>query len=226
MADDPYLQGPRLFAQHCAGCHSHVNLGEPGDAQNLVAASPSAPNLYGLGTREWVAALLDPEKVGDVHHFGYQGSPFAEGTMVDWVKTNVPDLDPEQVKLVVAALAAESDHPEQRVFRTTEADKIAEGTRLIKEEVGCVDCHKFHDVDNEGGAPDLTGYMSRSWLTSFIRNPAEMRFYGENNDRMPAFAPHDDPRMNQLDEKSLGLIVDWLLGNWVVPGAEINPPSK
>jgi hypothetical protein len=31
---------------------------------------------------------------------------------------------------------------------------------------------------------------------------------------MPAFAPHDDARLNQLDDKSLGLIVDWLRGDW------------
>jgi len=53
----------------------------------------------------------------------------------------------------------------------------------------------------------------------YIRNPADERFYGDNNDRMPAFAPHDDPRMNQLDQKSLGLIVDWLRGDWRRPDA-------
>jgi ubiquinol-cytochrome c reductase cytochrome b subunit len=227
MQADPYLQGPMLFIQHCASCHWHVDKHDPYNITHNIGSGgpPTAPNLFGVGSRAWTAAILDPEKVADDEHFGYKDSPFAEGTMVDWVKTNVPDLDPEQVDKVVAALAAESDHPEQGVYRVTERDKITEGVRLIKEEIGCVDCHKFHEVDNEGGAPDLTGYMSRAWLTSFIRNPADARFYGENNDRMPAFAPHDDPRLNQLDDESLDLIVDWLLGNWVVPGAEINPPA-
>jgi len=54
---------------------------------------------------------------------------------------------------------------------------------------------------------------------AFIRNPADERFYGEKNDRMPAFAPHDDARLNQLDEKSLGLLVDWLRGDWYRAGA-------
>ena len=39
-------------------------------------------------------------------------------------------------------------------------------------------------------APDLTGYASREWLTAFISNPADERFYRDKNDRMPAFAPH------------------------------------
>jgi hypothetical protein len=52
-------------------------------------------------------------------------------------------------------------------------------------------------------------------MIDFIRNPADERFYSENNDRMPAFAPHDDPKLNQLDDKSLGLVVDWLRGDWL-----------
>ena len=83
--------------------------------------------------------------------------------------------------------------------------------------MSCVDCHKFHDAGELGMAPDLTGYMSRSWMIDFIKNPTAERFYGDNNDRMPSFAPHDDPRLNQLDDKSLGLIVDWLRGDWVCP---------
>jgi hypothetical protein len=59
--------------------------------------------------------------------------------------------------------------------------------------------------------------MSREWLLAFIRNPAATQFYGERNDRMPAFAPHDNERLNQLDDHSLGLIVDWLRGDWYEP---------
>jgi hypothetical protein len=40
---------------------------------------------------------------------------------------------------------------------------------------------------------------------------------------MPAFAPHDDPQLNQLDDKSLGLIVDWLRGDWQQP--QIDEPA-
>jgi ubiquinol-cytochrome c reductase cytochrome b subunit len=229
MQADPYIQGPRLFTQHCAACHWHVNKHDPMNVAHNIGSGgpPTAPNLFGVGTAEWVAAILDPKQVGDAVHFGYEGSPFAAGTMVDWVQTNVPDLDPENVKKVVAALAAESGRSGYAIGdRGVDVEAIAEGVRLIKEEVGCVDCHKFHEVDNEGGAPDLTGYMSREWLTAFIRNPADQRFYGENNDRMPAFGPHDDARLNQLDDESLRLIVDWLRGEWATPGPGMNPPVE
>ena len=31
---------------------------------------------------------------------------------------------------------------------------------------------------------------------------------------MPKFAPHDNALLNQLDDKSLDLIVDWLRQDW------------
>ena len=93
---------------------------------------------------------------------------------------------------------------------------------IIDNGVSCTDCHKFHDSGDLGLAPDLTEYMSRPWLLDVIRNPADERFYSDNNDRMPAFAPHDDPQLNQLVAKSLELIVDWLRGEWRHPEA---PPA-
>jgi hypothetical protein len=64
------------------------------------------------------------------------------------------------------------------------------------------------------GSPVLDGYMSRDWLLGFLRNPAGEQFYSEMNDRMPAFAPHEDARLNLLDDRELELLVDWLRGDW------------
>ena len=89
--------------------------------------------------------------------------------------------------------------------------------------MSCTDCHKFHDSGDLGAAPDLTGYMSRQWMIDFISNPADERYYADRNDRMPAFAAHDDPRLNQLDHKSIGLIVDWLRGEWRRPSSDERP---
>jgi ubiquinol-cytochrome c reductase cytochrome b subunit len=46
----------------------------------------------------------------------------------------------------------------------------------------------------------------------FISNPAHERFYGKRNDRMPKFGEE-----KILDEKSVGLIADWLRGDWYQP---------
>ena len=222
--DDPYLQGPKLFRRHCAGCHNYLDPSQPEAETNLVNPSPTASNLFGVGSRAWVAGILDPQQIAGPHFFGYKGSPFVEedrGGMVDWVRENIGEVEDnqrkalsEQIKKVVVALSAEAQLPRQQAQDKQQSDSIAQDVQIIQEEIGCTDCHKFHDAGELGEGPDLTGYMSRAWLLDFVSNPAVERFYGDQNDRMPAFAAHDDPRLNQLDEKSLGLIVDWLRGDW------------
>lgn len=232
MYDDPMLQGPKLFAKHCAGCHNHTDPRHPDAVQpgSLANAKPTAPNLFGVGSEAWVAAILNPDQIDSPHLFGYDESPFVDGEMVSFVKeTFGDDVSQEQrtaaqqaFAKVALALAAEADLPGVSKAKKQQAEQIAAGVELIigglsevlDSGLSCIDCHKFHDAGDLGTAPDLTGYMSRQWMIDFIKNPADERFYGENNDRMPAFAPHDDPRLNQLDDKSIGLIVDWLRGDW------------
>jgi ubiquinol-cytochrome c reductase cytochrome b subunit len=266
MQSDPYLQGPRLFTQHCAPCHTHepyksppldpmfkIQIPEiPHEVSRragindfiITNPNPTAPNLAGVGDRGWNRAILNPETIANRNHFGYEGSPFSEGDMVTFVRDSfgdaVSEKDRESIdaasEAIAVALSNEADLPGNRDLYPKDQlaqNLISRGKELIKgglaevvpSGMSCVDCHKFHEVDNEGGAPDLTGYMSREWLTAFIRNPADPRFYGENNDRMPAFAPHDDARLNQLDDESLRLIVDWLRGEWATPGPGMNPPA-
>ncbi|MCG8450457.1 MAG: cytochrome b N-terminal domain-containing protein [Pirellulales bacterium] len=235
--DDPYLQGPKLYQQHCAGCHNYA------DAENsdprlayLVNENPTAPNLFGVGSRKWIAGLLDPEQIAGPDYFGYHGSPFVgdgdNTDMVDFIQECFgEDLEPEQRKKIEAAmqkisvaLSAEAQLPLQAQADQQDEKTIAAGRALmeggladlLESGMSCTDCHSFGQ-QQDVGSPILDGYMSRAWLMDFIRNPAEERFYGDVNDRMPAFAPHDDPRLNQLDEKSLGLIVDWLRSDWYRP---------
>ncbi len=59
--------------------------------------------------------------------------------------------------------------------------------------------------------PDLTGFGSRQWLTAFISNPKHESFYGAHNDRMPAFGAD-----GRLTADEIGLIADWLRGDWYV----------
>jgi ubiquinol-cytochrome c reductase cytochrome b subunit len=233
MYDDPLLQGPKLFAQNCASCHNFVDPSKPVEEQPhaIVNVKPTAPNLFGVGSEAWALGILNPEKVGRAHYFGYEGSPFTEGDMATYVTdTFGADIDDEQQAKAKAAFAkiaealeAEAALPTGPKLNEERKNRIAEGralmtgglSEMLDSGMSCTDCHKFHDTGDLGSAPDLTGYMSREWLLAFVRNPAGERFYGDNNDRMPAFGPHDNPQLNQLDDKSLGLIVDWLRGDWV-----------
>lgn len=230
---DPKTQGPKLFRQHCAACHSHFS---PDDAdrdplQSIVTEKPTASNLWQIGSREWVAGILDPEQVGGPRYFG--NTALKEGDMPTWINENIApqlaDLKGDElaafrrkIEDVTIAVAAEAGLGPEKTANS--AERIAAGREAIVNEFVCIDCHKFHNDGDLGLAPDLTGYASREWLTAFISNPAQERFYPETNDRMPAFAAHaDNWAANHLTADELALIVSWLRGEWYEPNSQANP---
>jgi ubiquinol-cytochrome c reductase cytochrome b subunit len=229
LQSDPKTQGPKLFRQHCASCHSHTpENATPNDPQAIVAEKPSASNLWNFGTRDWIRGILDAKQIAGPHYFG--NTAFKEGDMVTWVEDNVAknlnelkgaDLEKlkGQIDDATLALAAESGRP---LGQVADLDKhIATGREVIVKELACIDCHKFRTDGEVGNAPDLTGYASRDWLTAFLSNPADKRFYGEKNDRMPAFALHpNDPTANRLSPQELSVLVSWLRGEWYEPTAD------
>jgi ubiquinol-cytochrome c reductase cytochrome b subunit len=211
VRDDPLLQGPRLFANHCAGCHRHNGnngLGEiPGD-------EPSASDLYGFASRAWIAGLLDPDRVDGPHYFG--GTRFEDGRMVRFVKRDVAGFTLDQkleLQSVIVALSAEAALPGQREKDRGDAALIVEGrAAMAGESMRCTECHKFHEHDDLPVGPDLTGYGSREWLIDFIGDPAHARFYGRRNDRMPRYAEDQVLQPGEIE-----LIADWLRGDWYAP---------
>ncbi len=210
---DPKTRGPELFQAHCASCHSHT-----GEVEHDIAAEEvSAPNLGAYGTREWVAGWLDAERITSDDYFGK--TAFRAGQMVETVRILFPEDDmlPEDLadrEMIVAALSAEAKLPSQAEIDRRDAAMIEEGRELIVD-FGCADCHKFHDQGSLGTAPDLTGYASREWTMGITRNPADRRFYGDSNDRMPAYAsPDQKPEEHLLSEKEIELLTDWLRGVW------------
>lgn len=225
LRNDPKTQGPRLFARHCAHCHSHAD----DKGQGILATEPSAPNLYGFATRAWISGLLDPEQIGGVHYFGRTKA--ADGEMVSSVRNlfdSAQDGDAKaalgsQLRQVALALAAESARPDEQDQIEANPSSIAEGSRLMTGTLGCTDCHRFHDKGELGSAPDLTGYGSRRWLLGMIGNPEHEQFYSGRNDRMPAFlSDATDPGRNLLTEQELQLLVDWLRGDWIATKPRLN----
>lgn len=269
LRNDAKTQGPRLFKQNCAACHDYSDASghgivtlrslEFGQGKKLRPIDPKqpdgpraiptgAPNLYGFGSREWIAGLLDPKRIAAAHFdektmqvrdapcFG--NTAHWKGEMVGVVKERLSDLDKEGLtkrQKLIAALSAEAELKSQSTL-DAELDKevmaklaadtppaerqkkiVASRTKALKS-FECTECHKFHETDDGGTAPDLTGYASRKWLIDLISNPTHARFYGENNDRMPAFAPDaKNPDNNQLQLRELEILVDWLRGEWYEP---------
>jgi ubiquinol-cytochrome c reductase cytochrome b subunit len=212
LRSDPLTQGPKLFARNCASCHRYGGHDALGQAPK---DPPSAADLKGFATREWLTRLLDPEHVGTTNYFG--GTKFASGKMVKFVKKDVADFTPEQkekLRKVILAVSAEAGLPAQQAADKRDAGLIKEGQQLFHD-LSCTDCHRFHNTDEDATGPELTGYGSRDWLIAFLTNPAHARFYGKRNDRMPAFG--DD---QILSPQALGLLADWLRGDWYVPAED------
>jgi ubiquinol-cytochrome c reductase cytochrome b subunit len=210
LREDAFTQGPKLFAQKCASCHRYG--GEDGTGR--IPKSPqSAADLKGFGTREWLAGLLTPDGVASTNYFG--GNKHRDGKMVKFVKKDVANYtadEKEKLRKALAAISAEAQLKSQVAADQRDAGLIAEGRAVLQNGIRCTECHQFHTTDEDATAPVLTGYGSRDWLVRFIGNPAHPDFYGDRNDRMPAFGADQ-----VLDARSIGLLADWLRGEWYEP---------
>ncbi|MBG86700.1 MAG: menaquinol-cytochrome C reductase [Verrucomicrobiales bacterium] len=222
LVNDPKTQGPKLFAQNCASCHrydGHDGLGnEPADPQ-------SAPDLLGVGSREWLTRFLNPEHIGTTNFFG--NTAFKNGQMVKWVNRKLKNHfknesemtddeldDREELNQVIFAISAEAQLHYQAEVDAADFPDADDRKDLIFDSA-CIDCHNYEDEYEPGetDGPDLTGYGSRQWLTELISNPANPKHYGENNDRMPAFG-----EKQMLTEPQIGVLVSWLRQEWYEPG--------
>ena len=211
---DPATQGPRLFAQHCASCHAHVDPASP-DAAAILAKS-SAPNLSGFGTAAWITGLLDPRRVAGPEYFG--NTAHKDGDMVGFVQDDLAAADTwskDEIAAVIAALAAEAGRGDPAVS----AAVVEKGRALVADGDRCGSCHRFRDNGTDlGTACDLTGWGTREWLAALIADPAHERFYGDSNDRMPSFGASADGGAPQLSAEQIGLLADWLRGEWYREG--------
>lgn len=89
--NDAFLQGPKLFEQHCASCHNFTAKSEElknSDYIEIPCSDPTAPNLYGCQTAEWIRGFTNAETILDDDFFGK--TAFAEaGSMITFVKGRV-----------------------------------------------------------------------------------------------------------------------------------------
>ncbi|HMJ89582.1 MAG TPA: cytochrome b N-terminal domain-containing protein [Candidatus Acidoferrum sp.] len=207
MRRDPLLEGPKLFAKNCASCHrydGHDGMG------NKSTDGQTAPELKGVGSREWLAAFLDPKHIATSNFYG--STRFANTKMVKFVQKDVAEFNAaqkEQLRAVIAAVSAEAALPTQRSLDANDKALIETGRIAIRNEaMRCIECHQFRKEDDAATAPDLTGYASREWLMAIISDPKHPRFYGRRNDRMPSFGEE-----KILTREQIGLLADWLRGD-------------
>jgi len=108
-------------------------------------------------------------------------------------------------------LAAEAQLDAPRPFVEGKYLGLAENAISDMEFLTCTECHAFYGKENDH-ACDLRAYMSRDWIAGFIADPTQKRFYGDHNDRMPAYCPTEGDKL--MTEKEVELLADWLAGKW------------
>lgn len=214
LAADPKTRGPALCEQLCASCHVY----RAPDAPPLGPDEPSAPDLFGLADRKWLADFLDPKQIASPRFYG--NTRFAAGMMVRYVEGRFVKFKAEDRQAIVAALSAEAGLPLQMEADRKDAELLRRGRELIAKDDACTRCHEYRGQGREGVGPVLTGYGSRAWLVGVIADPTHPAFYGPRNDRMPSYATSpDDASKNLLPPRQIGLLADWIRADWYRPGA-------
>jgi ubiquinol-cytochrome c reductase cytochrome b subunit len=134
---DPFTQGPRLFAQHCAACHrynGHTGRGTVVMEMNAekvpVVGAPTAADLGNFGKREWMTGIVTDYSnhfawLKNAQWFKDSQAKAAAGEsvefinpdgseMADWTSGNIESLksaeNADNVKALVEFLAAEAGH--------------------------------------------------------------------------------------------------------------------
>ena len=236
LREDPFTQGPVLFAKYCASCHRYdghngrgIVLREKDANDQPVISTPEATDLANFGSRDWMKAII----VDYGNHFAplknaqwYPGADDAEFNLEDSemadasagyaeafkAPENAGDLN-ALVEALVAMRNWKADEGTVDVALAERGQQILDGEPLADgtEISSCVDCHDTigsdFEVTGEGyGYPDLAEYGSAKWLKAFISDPGSDQFYGAKN-HMPAYA-------DKMNAKDLDLLVRWMTGDY------------
>ena len=203
LRKNPQNQGRRLFASHCASCHrynGHDGRGFPVDEPQ------SAADLAGFASVEWITELLDYDHYVSEKYFG--GTKFKDGTMARKVLAKYTEEEEKLLPEIAKLLADGAELPyEEKLDEDMREELLSlyyNDDLKFEDGRACIECHDI-DSEDEGSAPDLTGYGSREWLIAFIENPEDKRFYGKKNDRMPCYG-----RDGKLKDEEIAILVDWI----------------
>ncbi|MGQ3685986.1 MAG: cytochrome b N-terminal domain-containing protein [Candidatus Loosdrechtia sp.] len=150
----------------------------------------TGPDFTGFGSRKWIAGLL--KNPNDAKYFGESG-------------TMPPTKLPDDAILDIAEFLLHRSEG----LPGTDIARLERGKRLVLKGT-CVVCHPIGNKDHKKIAPNLTNYLSATWLKEFIRNPSDPRFYGTRS-RMPGFDKFSDTEMEALIQYLFTLSDDQIL---------------
>jgi ubiquinol-cytochrome c reductase cytochrome b subunit len=228
LRDDPFAQGPRLFAKYCASCHhfdGHNGRGrvvaqvDP-HTEEVVRIPASAPDLGHFATRDWWREVLTnfEQLFSPAAGSGYDLAQSAEDGMISWFRENQEVLRDKANEQDIAAMVEYLTAQSGRADLEVDADLAARGEELLRggeltsgSITTCDNCHAevggtFTLAAENGGIPELNGYGSAPWLTAIIKDAGHEQFFGDKN-KMP-------PLADKIPQRELDLLVRYLTGDF------------
>ncbi len=150
----------------------------------------NGPDFTNFGSREWISGLLKDPK----------GKKYFKDT-----GTMPPVKQPDESILDMAEFLLSQSGG----LLNQNAERVGRGRDLVLNG-NCVICHSFDNKEMKKIGPNLTEYLTESWLKEFIRNPADPKFYGVRN-KMPGFDKLTDSQLEALIQYLLSLSKDRIL---------------
>jgi ubiquinol-cytochrome c reductase cytochrome b subunit len=230
LRNDPVLQGPMLFARHCAACHRY----DGHDGRGWVPSEPpKSSDLHGYATRAWLGGFLaDPQGEGYFGHMKLEDGDPAHTYMTDFLDELRVQYEDEgreaelQADLDAAAayLHSEARSPGHLAHVSAEAMEeavveagpprgddwamVVRGRAVFNRT--CNECHSYGgERRGTTKAPEMRGYGSPDWIAKMIEDPAADDLYrsrGRERALMPSFR-------DRLTENERFLLARWLYMN-------------
>ena len=237
LREDPFTQGPVLFAKHCASCHRYdghngrgVVLKQTDEKTGEVSIStPEATDLANFGSRDWMKAII----VDYGNHFAplkdaqwYPGADDAEfnlddsemaGASEEYAEAfeapeNAGDLS-ALVEVLVAMRNWKGDEEKidaalvERGQQILDGEPLADGTEISS----CTDCH-----DTIGSDFELTGEgYGYPDLAEYGSAKWLKAFIGDpGSDQFYGAKNHMPAYADKMTDKDLDLLVRWMTGDY------------
>lgn len=242
LREDPFTQGPRLFAKHCKSCHrfnGHDGRGRlvyasGADGGEQVRAAATAVDLGGFGSAAWMRAVV----VDYPNHFsalknaewfksanGEEVLNPDESEMADWsgdAEALASKENKANVDALVAFLVAQAGHNTRSGVRVEQDKAKLERGRVLAVEgdwagpingTSCADCHStIGDSFTEIGDDDAEGYPNLSGYGS----SAWLKSFLSD----PGAAQHYGEKnqmpayAERMTPAELDLLIRWLTGDY------------
>lgn len=250
LKNDPKIQGPALYKQHCAVCHPFRPL--PGeelhpDFPEIPCDEISAPNLYRPNRAEWISGFFDFDRLISEDYYGNTAFVLKEGQdkkdfhgkMYDYVRTLparmedeefMEENNPETLKRLIDILAEESQLDRPRNFtldsrgrKMQSIDGLSKEDAYLFDSFGCLaKCHDFYNYDG------VNKKLDGGELSGYMSRQWMIDFIADAES--PRFFGESNDRMPIyhrtekdaiLSMTEIELLVDWLRGKWYRKAAAV-----